>query len=365
VTVDLVDDPAAIPAALSGADPAAVARKRRGQLRSLLSPRPYQYYAYRSRAMQARLDVLARERWDLVQVEFSQMAYYRLPPGVPAVLDLHNIEYEVLARVAQAPGTGLVRYLYNRAEALKFRRDEPALWRRFTALLTTSERDRRGVLAHLPGARVTVVPNGVDTAFFHPANGGGAGHAPRLVFTGMMAYYPNQDGAGYFVEQIWPLVRRAEPRASLTLVGAEPPPAVQALARAGPGIAVTGAVPDVRPYVWDAAVCVVPLRIGGGTRLKILEALAMEKAVVSTALGCEGIEVRPGETLVVADPPAAFAAATVDLLRDPARRAALGQAGRRLVLERYDWAAAVRPMFAAWEQLIDRKIRNDHETDAA
>jgi glycosyltransferase involved in cell wall biosynthesis len=189
-TVDLVVDPAAIPAALGERDPAAVARKRRGQLRSLLSPRPYQYYAHLSGAMQARLDALAHEPWDLVQVEFSQMGYYRLPPGVPTVLDLHNIEYEVLARAAQAGGVGLVRRLYNQAEAVKFRRDEPVVWRRFAALLTTSERDRRQVLAHLPQAPVTVVPNGVDTAFFHPAPSGppGNGHAPGVVFTGMMAY---------------------------------------------------------------------------------------------------------------------------------------------------------------------------------
>jgi sugar transferase (PEP-CTERM/EpsH1 system associated) len=351
-TVDLVDDPAAIPAALGEADAAAVARKRRGQLRSLLSLRPYQYYAHTSRAMAARLAALAREHWDVVQVEASQMGYYRLPPGVPAVLDLHNIEYEILVRAGQARGVGAVRRLYNQWEAVKFRRDEPALWRRFAALLATSERDRRQVLAHVPGAQVTVVPNGVDTAFFHPPPAPGNGAAPpEVVFTGMMAYYPNQDGVAYFAERIWPLVRAAVPAAHWTIVGAEPSPGVQALAGAESGITVTGAVPDVRPYVWDAAVCIVPLRIGGGTRLKIVEALAMGQAVVSTELGCEGIDVTPGCTLEVADTPEAFAAAVVALLRDPARRQALGQAGRALVCDRYDWSAAARPMLDQWAQL--------------
>jgi sugar transferase (PEP-CTERM/EpsH1 system associated) len=350
VAVDLIVDPAALPAAIGDGDPAAVARKRRGQLRSLLSLRPYQYYAHQSAAMQARLDALAREPWDLVQVEFSQMAYYRLPAGVPAVLDLHNVEYEVLVRAAEARGVGAVRRLYNQAEAVKFRRDEPRLWRRFTALLTTSERDRQQVLAHAPGLDVTVVPNGVDTAYFHPAppDYTSSDAAPTVVFTGMMAYYPNQDGVLYFAEQIWPLVRQAIPAARLLVVGTEPPPVIRALDDGARGITVTGAVPDVRPYVWDAAVCVVPLRIGGGTRLKIVEALAMEKAIVSTSVGCEGIDVTPGRTLDVADTPAAFAAATVALLRDPARRAVLGRAGRALALDRYDWNAAARPMLDCW-----------------
>ncbi len=350
--VELIVDPAVLPAALGHGDPAAVARKRRGQLRSLLSLRPYQYYAHRSAAMQARLDALAAEPWDLVQVEFSQMGYYRLPVGVPAVLDLHNVEYEVLVRAAGARGGGATRRLYNQAEAVKFRRDEPRLWRRFTALLTTSERDRRQVLAHAPQLPVTVVPNGVDTAFFHPAPPDHRASAtPAVVFTGMMAYYPNQDGVLYFAEQIWPLVRQAIPAARLLVVGTDPPAAIRALAEGDSGITVTGAVPDVRPYVWDAAVCVVPLRMGGGTRLKIVEALAMAKAVVSTTVGCEGIDVTPGQTLEVADTPAAFAAATVALLRDPARRAALGQAGRALALAHYDWTAAAHPMLAAWVRL--------------
>ena len=160
------------------------------------------------------------------------MAYYRLPAGVPTVLDLHNVEYEVLVRAAEARGGGAVRRLYNQAEAVKFRRDEPRLWRRFTALLTTSERDRQQVLAHAPGLAVTVVPNGVDTAFFHPAPPDHAvpDAAPTVVFTGMMAYYPNQDGVLYFAEQIWPLVRREIPAARLLVVGTDPPPAIQALA---------------------------------------------------------------------------------------------------------------------------------------
>jgi glycosyltransferase involved in cell wall biosynthesis len=277
------------------------------------------------------------------------MAYYRLPAGIPAVLDLHNVEYEILGRVAAGGGAPL-RRLYNWAEYLKFRRAEPQLWRRFAALLVTSERDGALVRHHLPDARPVVVPNGVDTAFFHPAPPGAGpapGADPRIVFTGMMAYYPNHDGALYFADAIWPAIRRALPAARWLIVGAEPPPVVRALDGAA-GISVTGRVGDVRPYAWRSGVSVVPLRMGGGTRLKIVEALALGQAVVSTSVGCEGIAVAPGRNLVLADDPAAFAAAVVDLLRDPVRAAAIGAAGRALAEAQYSWPVVVRPMLAAW-----------------
>ncbi|HEX6608098.1 MAG TPA: glycosyltransferase, partial [Chloroflexia bacterium] len=278
-----------------------------------------------------------------------QMAYYRLPAGVPAVLDLHNVEYEVLGRVAAGGGAPL-RRLYNWAEYRKFRRAEPQLWRRFATLLVTSERDGALVRRHLPGARPVVVPNGVDTGFFRPPPPGAGpepGAGPQIVFTGMMAYYPNHDGALYFAEAIWPAIRQALPAARWLIVGVEPPSEVRALDGTA-GITVTGRVDDVRPYVWRSGASVVPLRMGGGTRLKIVEALAMGQAVVSTAVGCEGIAVDPGRNLLVADDPAAFAAAVVDLLRDPARAAAIGAAGRTLAEREYSWPVVVRPMLEAW-----------------
>jgi glycosyltransferase involved in cell wall biosynthesis len=249
-----------------------------------------------------------------------------------------------------AGGGAPLRRLYNWAEYRKFRRAEPQLWRRFATLLVTSERDGTLVRQHLPGARPVVVPNGVDTAFFHPAPPGAGpepGADPQIVFTGMMAYYPNHDGALYFADAIWPAIRQALPAARWLIVGVEPPPEVRALDGTA-GITVTGRVDDVRPYVWRSGASVVPLRMGGGTRLKIVEALAMGQAVVSTAVGCEGIAVAPGRNLVVADDPAAFAAAVVDLLRDPARAAAIGAAGRALADRAYSWPVVVRPMLEAW-----------------
>jgi len=363
-SVTLVADPAALPAALGAGDPAAVARKRRGQVRSLLSARPYQFYAYYSAQMQAALDrCAAQARPDLVQVEYSQMAYYRLPSGVPALLDLHNVEYEIMGRVARAGGAPL-RRVYNWAEYLKFRRVEPRLWRRFSGLLVTSARDGALVRRDWPAAAVTVVPNGVDTAFFHPpAAADAATGDPQVVFTGMMAYYPNHDGALYFAEAIWPTVRAAVPGVGWTIVGAEPSPAVRALAAPGSGITVTGRVADVRPAIWRSRASVVPLRMGGGTRLKIVEALAMAQPVISTTVGCEGIAVTSGHELLLADTPADFAAAVIGVLRDPAQAAALGAAGRALAVSTYSWPVVAQPLLAAWAALVGSAARHHGDTE--
>lgn len=354
--VELVADPWALPAALGAADPAAVGRKRRGQLRSLLSRRPYQFHAHYSARMQAALDRRgAAGQYDLAQVEFSQMAYYRLPVGAATVLDLHNVEYEVLGRVARGGGAP-VRRLYNWAEYMKFRREEPRLWRRFQHLLATSDRDAALVRRLWSAAPVSVAPNGVDTAYFTPpppGMGPAPDAAPHLVFTGMMAYYPNTDAALWFADAIWPLIRRELPAARWTIVGAEPPPQVRALGDRA-GITVLGRVDDVRPPIWRSHVSVAPLRSGGGTRLKIVEALAMAQPTVSTTVGCEGIAVRPGADLLVADEPATFAAAVVGLLRDPAQGAALGLAGRALAERRYSWPVAAAPMLDVWSALAGR-----------
>ncbi len=349
-SVTLVADADALPAALGAADAAAVARKRRGQLQSLLSPRPYQFYAHYSARMQTALDrYFAQARPDLVQVEFSQMAYYRLPAGVPALLDLHNVEYEILGRVARAGGAPL-RRVYNWAEYLKFRRAEPQLWQRFTGLLVTSARDGELVRRDWPAARVTVVPNGVDTAFFHPPDGPGPATDPQIVFTGMMAYYPNHDAVLYFAEAIWPAVHAAVPGVGWTIVGAAPPAEVRALATPDNGITVTGRVDDVRPAVWRSRASIVPLRMGGGTRLKIVEALAMGQPVISTTIGCEGITVTSGHELLLADTPATFAAAVVSVLHNPTQAAALGAAGRELAVSTYSWAVVTQPLLAAWAE---------------
>ena len=180
-----------------------------------------------------------------------------------------------------------------------------------------------------------VVPNGVDTSYFRTISHRDETEG-RIVFFGNMSYEPNIDGIRYFYRDIFPSVKRVMPAASLKIVGKAPAFSVQERHN-GHDIVVTGTVNDVRPYLEESAVAVVPLRIGGGTRLKILEAMAMGKAVVSTSVGCEGLAVTHGENILISDDPREFAQACVDVLRNPTLRGRLGAAARRLVCERYDW----------------------------
>jgi glycosyltransferase involved in cell wall biosynthesis len=179
----------------------------------------------------------------------------------------------------------------------------------------------------------------VDAAYFHP--NGTAEKPARLVFTGSMDWYPNEDAIIHFMEAILPRLRRRIPGLTIAVVGRNPSERLKALG-AAKGVQITGTVDDVRPYVAEAAVYVVPLRIGGGTRLKIFEALAMGKAVVSTSVGAEGLPMTPGQHFLQADSPEDFAKAVLALLEDVPRRRAIGEAGRRLVEARYSWAQVGR-----------------------
>jgi sugar transferase (PEP-CTERM/EpsH1 system associated) len=331
-------------------------RKRLYQLRSLVG-RTYSHYSLWSPRMAAGLDgLLSRRRFDVVQLEFGDLAgSYAVAPGPLRVLDEHNVEYRFLERLERQERSRL-RRLFYRLEARKLRDDELAACRRADAILTTSDVDRATLAPDVGTTPIRVVPNGVDTTFFTPGPAGNG--RPRLVFTGAIDYQPNTDAVLHFCAEIWPRVRRAAPEATLAIVGKDPPPAVLALA--GEGVTVTGTVPDVRPWMQSATAFVVPLRTGGGTRLKILEALASGRAVVSTSLGCEGLEVTPGRDILVADEPAAFADAVLRCVGDPALRARLGAAGRALVEERYRWEAIGANLADFYQELLAR--RRQHPT---
>src|SRR4029077_2147007 len=195
-----------------------------------------------------------------------------------------------------------------------------------------------------------VIPTGVDTEYFAPD--ATVASEARLVFAGSMDWLPNEDAMRFFCHDVLPLIRAEEPRARLSIVGRAPTAAVRALA--DEHIEVTGTVPDVRPFMRRAAVHVVPLRIGGGTRLKIFEAMAMGQAVVSTTIGAEGLPITHGEHALIADGPRALADAVVSLLRDERRRHALSAAARQLVVEHYDWSVAADVLDAALTQCATR-----------
>jgi sugar transferase (PEP-CTERM/EpsH1 system associated) len=305
----------------------------------LVDPLPYAVGKYRSRQFAEKLNALLAETpYDLIVCDFL-FPSVNLPRQLPcpAVIFTHNVEAEIWRRHAETR-RGVARLLY-RAQYARMLRYEEKVLRRFDGVLVVSDADRQTFARLYPAAirqDAHVVSTGVDTGFFSPAPSAADGRG--MVFTGSMDWLPNEDAVTYFCREILPRVRADEPTATLTIVGRAPTPAVKRLA-ADHGVTVTGRVDDVRPYMEDAAVYIVPLRIGGGTRLKIFEAMAMGKAVVSTTVGAEGLPVHNGEHLLIADEPHLFARAIVRLFRDVDRRRALEVAARKLVVERYDWSA--------------------------
>jgi glycosyltransferase involved in cell wall biosynthesis len=215
--------------------------------------------------------------------------------------------------------------------------------------IAVSEDDRLRLESIAPGIRATSIPTGVDTKYFAPTPN--RERPGRLVFSGSMDWHPNEDAVLYFADAILPRIRAEVPDAALTVVGRNPTARLREVAERA-GIHVTGTVDDVRPSIDEAAVYVVPLRAGGGTRLKIFEALAMAKPVVSTTVGAEGLALESGRHFVAADDPETFAGAVVSLLRDPARRRALGTAGRDLVETYYSWPTIARQFEERCEEVV-------------
>jgi sugar transferase (PEP-CTERM/EpsH1 system associated) len=311
------------------------ARKRVRQLRSLISASSYLRSVYASPEMQRAIDGLLRAQdFDLIQAESSLMANFAFRSSAALVLDEHNIEYELLQRTSEMERS-LVRKIYNRAECAKFQRQEVSAWRRVDGCVVTSEREAAIVRAQAPGTRTAVVGNGVDLEYFQPS--GVAPDPSSIVFTGRLDYRPNTDAVVHFARAILPNVLRRRPGAVFTVVGTAPPDEVKRLA--GPHVVITGSVSDVRPFLTRAAVAIAPMRIGGGTRLKILEAMATGKAVVSTALGCEGLDVRDRHDVLIAGSDDAFAQSVVEVLGDPSLARVLGARARARVEAAYGWPA--------------------------
>jgi sugar transferase (PEP-CTERM/EpsH1 system associated) len=302
---------------------------------------PYAVAKYRSPEYRARLrQLLAESRFDLVVCDFLVPAV-NVPDMLPcpSVLFTHNVEAEIWRRHHERQGDPFRRLLYRQQwqRMLQFERHTIA---RFDRVLAVSDADgetlRRLYPAALQAPPITVA-TGVDTTYFAPAPGLEPA-AGRLVFTGSMDWIPNEDAMTHFCHDILPHIRAMEPGVTVSIVGRAPTPAVTRLSQI-PGVEVTGRVDDVRRHVARAAVYVVPIRIAGGTRLKIFEAMAMAKAVVSTTVGAEGLPLTDGHDVILADEPGTFAAAVVALLRDARRRRGIEQAARELVVSRYDWAA--------------------------
>jgi glycosyltransferase involved in cell wall biosynthesis len=313
---------------------------------TLLAEPPYRYAHTFAAALRVRVRAQLATAIDCLVAETTCAAFLLAPiartRSIPAVADLHDIDSVVHERSSRLEGPRRGPWILAKRTVTtqKIRAAERTIAATYPLCVVASHHDA-AALDRVAGRRVraVVVPNGVDMAYFQPLCSVSA-QADTLVFTGLMAHAPNADGVRYFCAEVLPLIWQRRPSVRLLVVGTDPPPDVCALDQGPTGrVRVLGAVPDTRPYLAASSVAVVPLRSGSGTRLKILEALAMERPVVSTTIGVEGLAVVDEQHLLIADQPAAFASAVLRLLEDRVLARRLAAEGRALAERRYRWDA--------------------------
>lgn len=305
-------------------------------VRSWLSVLPVDMYKFRlSRIQREVSEVLARGKFSLCIADFLY-AVANIPDNidVPLIYFSHNVEFMIWQRLYRNETNPLKKALLA-LEWRKMRHYESRVCKTSDMTIAVSRQDCELFNAEAPGSLVRDIPTGVDIEYFRP--GKGKEQPFELVFTGSMDWHPNEDAMLHFIDAILPLIRYRVPQVSLTVVGRNPSTKL-VHAALGAGVKITGTVDDIRPYVDQAAVYIVPLRVGGGTRLKIFEALSMGKAVVSTTVGAEGLPLEEGRQIVRADDEVSFAEQVVGLLDDSDRRQRLGEAGRQLMEEKFSWA---------------------------
>jgi glycosyltransferase involved in cell wall biosynthesis len=333
------------------------AAKRLRQLASLGSPHSYEWQGHNEERFSAALEQMLAHHYDVVHFELAPMAAYAAAcagkEGRPILcLDEHNIEYDIVRRTA-AVEASVLRHVYSAIEWRKVRREERHAWSHLDGCTVTSVRDQVMLLSEAPAAHTAVVPNGVDLDFFHPSPQPPPREPLKLLFFGAIDYYPNTDAMLFFLHDVFPQLAARYPQLCLSIVGRKPPESI--VAQQSATVEVTGVVDDLRPWLERANVVVVPLRIGGGTRLKILEAMAMGKAVVSTTLGAEGLDVVPERDLLLADDPATLAAQVGRLLDDSELGQRIGASARQLVESRYSWHAAVERLSTFYAELLEAR----------
>jgi glycosyltransferase involved in cell wall biosynthesis len=322
---------------------------------NLFSSRPYIVDRHYSRTLADKaVALIADGSFDLLHCEWTPYTenIRQLFGRIPTVLSAHNVEAQIWERYYLTEiNPAKKAYIYLQWQ--KLLRYEAKAACLYTSVSTVSEPDKEQFVKQYGCKQVTVVPNGVDEQYFAPE------HIElqhdTMVFTGSMDWRPNQDGVRYFIEEVFPLIRQKRAAATFTVVGRKPPFWLQELAEHTDGVTVTGTVDDVRPYIARSVLYVVPLRVGGGSRLKILEAFSMNKTVLSTTVGAEGLDIDDGKNILLRDTPQAMAETACEILSDPVRFIAMGQAGRELILQSYTWDAIAKVMADVWEQTCVRR----------
>lgn len=293
-------------------------------------------------------ELLTTETFDIVHYEMFHTAQFHTDTDLPGVLSLQNVDSAIWQRLQRETESLFYRCAYW-SQKRAFQRYERVLSPKFDVVTCTSEVDAAVFERYCAEGTVRVIPNGVDVTHFSPDHA--SEDAAHLIYIGSMDWYPNEDAARFFAEEILPQIQKDVPDVKFTIVGGNPSVRVQGLTDMD-GVVVTGRVPEIKPYFAEATVFVVPLRIGSGTRLKILEALAMGKAVVSTRVGAEGLALRDGEEILIADEPDTFADAVTRLLTDRALRQKIGANGRVRVEQDYDWYSIAEKLHTVYESLL-------------
>ncbi|HVS21806.1 MAG TPA: glycosyltransferase [Pyrinomonadaceae bacterium] len=323
-------------------------------LRGALGRTPLPVLNYTTDAMKQALErVLSEHDFDIVQIESIHLMAYlpiiRAARTRPLVIcDWHNIESELMQRYAERE-RNFLRKTYAQKTARQLSASEQRATREFDAHLVVSERDRERLLGLNTNARIFVIENGVDTAYYSDAPTAVRTH--RIVFVGSMDYHANIDAVVDFAREVWPDLRERKPELVFTIVGRDPATEVRELASI-PGIEVTGTIDDVRPFYREAIAAVVPLKVGGGSRLKILEAMAAGVLVVSTTLGAEGLDVQHGENILIADTNEQLVAAIAGLFENEDQRKQIIAGARALVSERHDWSKLGGNLFEVYQRLL-------------
>ncbi len=317
--------------------------------RSLLGRRVYTVATYASSTFRNRLkQILSRGSFDLVHADSLDLSgYFELLHGLPIVCVHHDVQSALLRRRAEHEHSSAKR-IYASMQASLMEKEEKYWAPRVALNVTVSGLDAERLKKLAPGAHVAVVANGVDVEFYQPRSDEGVGG--EILFVGGSTWFPNLDGMRFFGERVLPELRSRGIRAPVRWVGRATPKEVEEFREAF-GIDMVGYVEDVRPYLAKAACFIVPLRVGGGTRIKILDAWAMGKAVVSTTIGCEGLATSDGVNILVRDDPHAFAEAIARLLKSPGERTELGRQGRATVEALYSWDAIGERMAATYLRL--------------